>query len=98
LVVLFVAEFSLSRGFHGWNAQNKPPVSENELLFRFRFSFFCSLRYNNAMMSGSKASDPMIPSDFCVFHTPVIRKTFEICSFSCGKQLLSHKRNGGTAP
>ena len=42
------------------------------------------------MMLGSKASDPMMPSDFCVFHTPEIRKTFEIRYFSCGKQLLSH--------
>ncbi len=41
--------------------------------------------YLHNMMLGSKASDPMMPSDFCVFHTPEIRKTFEIRSFSCGK-------------
>ena len=41
-------------------------------------------------MLGSKASDPMMPSDFCLFHTPEIRKRFEFRSFSCGKWLLSH--------
>ena len=33
------------------------------------------------MMLGSKASAPMMPSDFSSFRAPKIRKTFEIRSF-----------------
>ena len=42
------------------------------------------------MMLGSNKFDPMIPTDFFVFHTLEILKTFEIRSFFKEKRLLSH--------
>ncbi|MCI5994734.1 MAG: hypothetical protein MRZ45_02105, partial [Blautia sp.] len=46
--------------------------------------------YYNTLMLGSKAFDPMMPSDFSALRAPKIRKTFEIRSFSFEKWLLSH--------
>ncbi|MGN0359582.1 MAG: hypothetical protein ACI4EM_02450, partial [Hominisplanchenecus sp.] len=44
----------------------------------------------HVMMLGSKAFDPMMPSDFSALRAPKIRKTFEIRSFFFEKWLLSH--------
>ena len=49
-------------------------------------------------MLRSKVFDLMIPTDFFVFRTLEILKTFEICSFFYEKWLLSHVLRGAKRP